>query len=278
MRSMRQMKQELLNMGYMRGVLETYEEMAASRMQKVRGDLLVAKQYYDGLSDVSHEIGLDIVSVVGEETVIPAMVMLSSNAGMFGDLIERLAERFATAIKDNQADVYVVGETGARLLKSYLPERNFQVLTLSNEELRPETLSMVVEQLQNYRQIKIFYPQFINIVRQEPMSRILSGELTLTSLGAEDRELKERRLKYLYEPSVEVVGAKIGKEVFANVFEETTRQSQLAKFAARLMHLDESLANLDNIHKKTHKQKVRLGKKMDNKKQGLRVAAAGWSL
>lgn len=278
MRSLRGLKLELLSMGYMQGVLETYEEMAASRMQKIRTELILAKNYYDGLSDLSHDIGMDIVNVVGEETVISAMVLLSSNSGMFGNLPEKVVIEFAKEIKNKSCDVFVIGEMGARMLKTILPDRTFQVLSLPQEEMRADTLQNVIAQLQNYRQIKIFYGQFINIIRQEPTVRTLSGELTMASLGNEDREQRERRLKYLYEPTVEKVGEKIGKEIFANIFEETTNQSKLAKFAARLIHLDESLSNLDLLQKKTHKIKVRWHRKLDNKKQGLRVASTGWNI
>lgn len=274
MQSLRGLKQELSNMGYMKGILQTYEEIAASKMQIVRADLIQAKNYYDGLSDVSHEIGLDIVSVVGEETVISAMVLLSSNSGMFGDLPERVVAEFAKEIDGKICDVFVIGQMGAKLLRSIDPDRNFQVLNLPNEEFDQNSLASVIEQLRGYRQIKLFYGQFINIVRQIPNSRQLSGELTLTSLSSDDRFQKERRLKYLYEPSVESVGLKLGKEIFANIFEETTRQSQLAKFAARLMHLDESLSNLEILNIKTYKLKNRWHRKLDNKKQGLRIAAA----
>lgn len=262
----------------MQGILETYEEMAASRMQKIRTELLLAKNYYDGLTDVSHEIGMDIVNVVGSDTVISAMVLLSSNSGMFGDLPERVVIDFAREIKDKSCDVFVIGEMGAKLLRSIYPNRNFQTLSLPNEEMRTDTLANVIEQLRAYRQIKIFYGQFINIIRQVPTSRTLSGELTLASLAAEDQEQRKRRLKYLYEPSVEEVGEKIGKEVFANIFEETAGQSKLSKFAARLIHLDESLSNLDLLQKKTYKLKIRWHRKLDNKKQGLRIARAGWSI
>jgi len=197
---------------------------------------------------------------------------------MFGNLTAKVVEAFAAELKGKSYDVFVIGEMGGKILKSIMPDLNFQILSLSGEEIRPETMEKVIEQLRGYRQIKIFYGQFINIVRQDPTVRNLAGELTLTSLGREDREQKERRLKYLYEPSVEDIGLKLGKEVFTNVFEETTRQSQLAKFAARLMHLDESLSNLEVIENKTHKIKSRWKRKLDNKKQGLRVAVSGWSI
>lgn len=273
MRSLRSLKLELSNMGYMKGILETYEEMAAHRMQSIRADLVLAKNYYDGLSDVSHEIGMDIVSVVGQDTVISAMVLLSSDSGMFGDLPERIVALFAKEIAGKSCDVFVIGQLGARLLRSLEPDRPFQSISLPNEEFSANSLSNVIEQLRGYRQIKVFYGQFINIVRQDPSTRELSGELTLTSLDTADREQRERQLKYLYEPSVESVGQKLGKEVFANIFEETTKQSQLAKFAARLMHLDESLTNLEMIEGKTRKLKTRWHRKLDNKKQGLRLAA-----
>jgi F0F1-type ATP synthase gamma subunit len=156
----------------MQGILETYEEMAASRMQKIRTDLLLAKNYYDGLADVSHEIGMDIVSVVGSDTVISAMVLLSSNSGMFGDLPERVLKVFYRN-KDKSCDILSL-RLGARLLKS-TTRPQFPRLG-SQRRMRSETLANVMSN-SSYRQIKIFYGQFINIVRQDPTTRNLSGDL-----------------------------------------------------------------------------------------------------
>ncbi len=273
MRSIKALKQELTNLGFMQGILETFEEMAATKMQGIRRELLLAKNYYDGLAGVSSEIGLDIEGVVGPDTIITAMVLFSSNSGMFGTLPERLVVSFAKEIKGLNCDVFVIGEMGARLLKNIVPDQEFRVLSLKGEAMSPETLSNVVEQLRSYRQIKLFYGQFINIVRQDAVSRNLSGELTITYVDPKDREQKQRLLKYLYEPNVEAVSQKIGHEIFGSIFEETDGQSQLAKYAARLIHLDESLANLEKLQKKTHKIKTRFARKIDNRKQGLRLSA-----
>lgn len=275
MQSIRKITQEILQIGYMKGVLETYEEMAASRMQEVRGELLSARNFYEGLTQVSQEIGMDIVGIVGSETVIPAYVLIGSNASMFGDLPERLVERFAKDIENFSGDVYVMGEMAARLLKMRMPNLDFKVLRMPNEELDRAMMELVVDQFRIYRQVRIYYGQFINIVRQEVSTRDLAGELTLDFLAQEDRDERERRLKYLYEPNVTEVGKKLSKEVFAGVFESTHKESLLSKFAARLIHLDQSLSNLDNIQNKMHKTKVRMKRKNDNKKQGLRAAAAG---
>lgn len=277
MQSVRKIGLEIINLGYMRGVLETYEELAAARMQMVRTEMLAAREFYQGLTSLSEDIGADIMNVVGVEAVIPAYVLFSSNSGMFGDLPERLVTAFVQEIKGRPGDVFVIGEMGAKLLKQVLPNQDFRVLPIPNEELQASTLALILEQLRAYRKIKIFYSQFINLVRQEVASRDLSGELTLSSLGKKDLEIKERRLKYLYEPSLEDVGGKLKTEVFGGVFEATVKESQLSKFAARLMHLDQSLANLDNWQKKMGKLKTKTRKKNNNKKQGLRVAAAGWS-
>lgn len=273
MSSIKKLGQELSNLGYMRGVLETYEEMAASRMQKVRGKIESGREFTSGLSELSYNIGMDVVAVAGVETVIPAYLLLGPNSGMFGEFSAQLVAGFAREIAGKEGDVYVVGEMAGKMLGKVIGGRNFRVLKLTNEEMDNQLLQMTVEQLRNYRTVRVVYGKFVNLAKQEVAMRDLAGEMTLDFLAQKDKEIKMRRLKYLYEPSLDIVGAKLSREVFVSVMGASAEESQLAKFAARLMHLDQSLFNLDKIKLSLSHKKRRLGRKIENKKQGIRVVA-----
>ena len=212
-------------------------------------------------------------TVAGEKEPIDALVLLSSHTGMFGDLGPRVVARYIEEVTTHKGDAYVIGENGAKMVRTLLPDFKFKFMDLPNEELTPAAFSEVVTQLQSYRRVKIYYGDFVNIARQEPVERLLSGELTMDMLDKKDRLQREKLLKFLYEPTVSEVGKHLSTKVFAKVFDETIRQAQLGKFASRLMHLDNSLNNLEIRQEKLHKAKRKARKLLDNKKQGLRFAA-----
>lgn len=273
MPSIKTLQKDLTSLGYIRGVLETFEEMAASKMQKVRGKIEEGRAFANGLSELSYDIGMDVMNVTGIETVIPAYLLFGPNAGMFGGYTALLVEQFLREIEGKSGDIYVVGEMAGRMLGQVLGERNFRILRLPNDEMDDNLLQMTVAQMRNYRRVRVVYGKFVNLAKQEVAVRDLAGEMTLDFLAQKDKEIKMRRLKYLYEPSLDIVGSKLSKEVFVSVMGASAEESQLAKFAARLMQLDQSLYNLDKLWSNLHRERRRVSKKIENKKQSIRVVA-----
>jgi hypothetical protein len=77
---------------------------------------------------------------------------------------------------------------------------------------------------------------------------------------------------------VDVVATKLGTDLFASVFEATYHETLLSKYAGRLIHLDTSLVEIERYERQLRKAKIKLHKRMEHKKQGVRVAAARRSI
>ena len=56
MNSKRSLQIEMEGLTGLRSLVETYEEIAAQRMQKVREEVLIARQFLDGLAGVFGEV------------------------------------------------------------------------------------------------------------------------------------------------------------------------------------------------------------------------------
>ena len=74
-------------------------------------------------------------------------------------------------------------------------------------------------------------------------------------------------VKYLFEPSVGDVARIFEGEILASIFEQTLHESQLAKFASRLMALDASVDKIEDRWKDIGRELRRVERREINNKQ-----------
>ena len=88
--------------------------------------------------------------------------------------------------------------------------------------------------------------------------------------GQEEKSLLENTSelnKYLFEPSLETILIFFEKEIFASIISQTIKESELAKYAARMVALDSSIQNVKEALKKVELQKRLIAHREANKKQ-----------
>jgi len=257
-----------------KNLIEVYEEIAASKMQKIRKATLDSQAYFDGLAALSDEVALDLSQYYEGKNKFAA-VFLSSETGLYGDLIEQVMVSYVNFVKKDKLDAYVVGKLGASLMKSYAPEVKFTEIDFSsdNENVAQDDLSVLMNQLSSYSKIYVFHGRFESIARQTSASSTISGpDIQKYGEAVSKKEKEKRRYINIYEPDVNVISGKFGKEISASIIDQSVKENQLAKYAARLMHLDGALENITKRIENLSISKKRMRKKMEQKKQTERIA------
>lgn len=257
----------------MQGLVEVYEEMAAETMRKIREAIIQSRAYYQGLARLSAEVGADLTLLTSLKSTRDALVLLSANEGMYGDIADKIFSDFLRRAKEKSSttDIYVIGKVGADLMKMLAPTIPFTLLALQPREKAENLFSAIIKQLVVYTKIELFFGEFESIARQNPVSRVLSAtEVELTKQKwAGDTLVK---LKYLYEPSPEHVADTFATQIFAGIMEQTIKEDELAKNASRLMHLDNAWTKIEeHLHVDTTLYR-KLKKRKTGKKQHTQLA------
>ena len=81
--------------------------------------------------------------------------------------------------------------------------------------------------------------------------------------------LPREKFLYLYEPTEAAVAEVFTKEIAAAVFDQTLKESQLAKFASRLMYLDTAIEKIDEKITGYKLEKAKAQKRAMGKKQAV---------
>ena len=250
----------------LKGLVEVYEELAAEKIQKVRRLILSVRDFYEELSKLSEEIGIDFEHINEFRGKKCAAVFIGANSGLYGDIIDNTLRLFLAFIKTNQADTYVIGKHGQDLMRQTGQQIPYTPIHLSDDTIEENALKNLSQTVIGYQKVILFFGQFKNIAVQTATIKTLPGELLpQTPISSDD--LKKIHFHYLYEPTLTDVSDLFINEIFDSLLEQIIRESQLAKFASRLMHLDSTIEKIGKTINSLSKEKRRAHKNSINKKQ-----------
>lgn len=272
MNSVRTKRESIAAYQSMQGLVEVYEEMAAQKMRQIREAILAGREYYRSIATLSVEVGADLSQISKNQHNV-ALVLLLSESGMYGEIMEKVFALFSQELAREKrvVDVFVAGKTGIEWMRMFLPQIKYTALRLDENLTENQMWGELAKILVTYREVRVCFGEFESLVNQKAVVRQLSaGELTLTQgKWAEETKIK---LKFLYEPNAPEVGKIFAEQIFGGMILAAGKENELAKNASRLMHLDSAWTN---IMKKLTSEEAglrKLSKKIRGKKQTISLA------
>ena len=253
----------------LRQLVEVYEETAAEKMKQIRKRILSSREFLEALTKLSSKVGADLTESFSAKKKKEAAVLMSAKAGLFGDLIDRIVTQWLKYVKENSVEPVVVGALGKRLVEERSPGLKFEYLDLEDKHIPEEDLKEMSLKLNHYPKVTVFYAKFENIAQQE----VTSGDVTGLIMEMDNQITKEesKRSRYIYEPSVNVISDKFGKEIMTSLVGGMAEENQLSKYASRLLHLDRALDKIDEQLSKLKIDQRQADKQLEERKQQERV-------
>jgi len=261
-------------------IIRAYTEIAAVRMRKTRNSVLLNREFVTALDDVFSDVRASYAREVrqlarktGGENGITFLahngktvaVFLSANTGLYGDIIQKTFRLFLEEVKlgKENIEVAIVGRLGLALFQSALPTTPYTFFEIPDTNITPSQMAQLIGHIVQYEEIRVYYPTFQSAVRQEPSRYTITAETPLSELQQEGG----RKDKYLFEPNLKEILVFFEREIFGSLMDQTVRESQLAKYAARIMTLDRSGENIKENVKRLNLQKSRIEHRQKNRKQ-----------
>lgn len=253
MASKKELETEIQYLNTLKNMMETYEEIAASRMQKIRGLVLQRRDFVFEINSIFQHVKqsykkqveklmksrkvkdpskLNFINRNGKTLYI----LVSANTGLYGEIIRKTYDTFVETYKKQKADVAIIGLLGMQRFKQDFPKDHYTYFDFPDTKIGEEYLKKTILFIIEYQEVIVFYEQFVNVVTQEPIATNISGDaLPWEQTGPE--------IKYFFEPNLEKVLGFFEKEIFSSIFEQTIFESELAKFASRMVSLDSAASN-----------------------------------
>lgn len=276
--------EELEALNSLKELAESYEEIAAIRMQRIKDSVLKTRDFLADLSDVFVDLKSsykrEVVDLLarrkkGDETLISAlqkngkklMVYLSSNGRLYGSVTQKTFRLFTADLTKPQAqdfDILVIGSAGKELYENAGIAKPFTYFELPDSNVDIEHIRQLVKQFLQYEQVSVYYGKFDNVVRQNPIAASITGEdifetEVVTTVPREDR--------FIFEPTLEKIFQFFETQIMANLFSQSLLENQLARHASRVNAMEEALIHIEAEEKKLNRQRNRIRRIIQGKRQ-----------
>lgn len=253
MTSKKEVNSELDYLGNLRLILETYEEIAASRMARIRSTVLKNRDFLLEINSIFQQIKAsykDKIDLLMKRKRIKdpkeltflkrnnktLQVFISANTSLYGEIIRRTYGVFVENVKKEKSDVAIIGRLGYELFQEEKINVPLTYFDFPDDMIDNNALRKIVEHIIQYEKVLVYYERFNNVINQEPIITNISGDpLPWEKPGPV--------AKYFFEPSLEKIMEFFEKEIVASIFEQTLMESQLAKFSSRMVALDAASEN-----------------------------------
>lgn len=283
MKTIKETQEDLLFLNDFHDLMETYEEIAAIRMRKVKKSVLMEREFLKGLSDVFKfvEMAYDTFLIKlgqlkkGKRHFLKTngkdvRVLLSSNMGLYGEIIHKTIYKYVSDVKAGEADIVIIGKVGKRMVESLLPGRQFQYFDFSDSGIDDDNMKRILDYILQYRNIFVYHGYFKSILKQEATVTNVTGDISEFA-GYEDTaemtQKKEEQKFGFFEPSIEDVAAFFETQTLSVIFEQAMNEASLSKFASRMVTLDIAVDNINDQIKNTNFNLKKLKHRNFNRKQ-----------
>lgn len=250
-------------------IINAYEEIAALRLQNVKAKVLKNRDFLTELSQIfqivknsyQKEVAKHKIASVRNKNNKTVRVFISANAGLYGDIIQRVFRVFRDELKKSPSDVAIIGQLGKSLVEETRLKSSFAYFDFPDAKFDAVAAKKLVEFLTPYETVIVYHGVFKNILMQDPASTNITGDVLLPLV----KEGRRRRL--IFEPSLPQILEFFETEFFSSLLIQTIFEAQLAKFSARMATLDQASENIKEATKQALWEKTKEEHRLTNKKQ-----------
>src|SRR5581483_1597860 len=165
-------------------------------------------------------------------------------------------------IKNTPTDLVILGRLGKKLFDEQGPKLPATFIDFPDEGVDREKVRALLDLLLKYEKVLVYYGQFENVIKQEPTVADLYGEEITPTTGSNTTQSK-----YVFEPTLETILEFFETEIFTSIFEQTVQESNLAKYASRMISLDSATENIGHRMRNVEFQKRLTKHRIMNRKQ-----------
>jgi ATP synthase F1 gamma subunit len=258
MKTDKKLQQNMKSLTNMMRVIQSYQEIAAMRMRRVKESVLQNRHFLEGLNEIYSQVDLSYRSqgiflrkksnsTVRKTNGKTVTLLLSANTGLYGDITRRAFDLFMKDVKEHDTDIVIIGKYGKRFFEGSLFKKPFVYFDFSDTGLDEKNTKDILKYVLNYEAIAIYHGFFKDILMQEAVRTLVTGTL--------NRDLSKAdtpAFKYIYEPSIEEVMTFFENEILSVVFNQSVFESSLSKFASRMISLDQATVKVKSVLKRTN--------------------------
>lgn len=276
MSSQREFREDLEVVSAIGSITSVYQEIASLRMNQLRGKVAATRKFLDGVAAIYYHVKAAYITALQRQLVARKqdlataafvrrngkriLILLSANEHLYGTLILDVWRAFVRDLRQGKADGAVVGSFGRYLLTSEDIRAPVTYFDLDDDKPQSDQIKKIVNFISSYEQIIVYHGQMVSVLHQIPSTSEVSGGVTF-----QQQVVKTKN--YLFEPTPAKILEFFETEIIAALFNQTVLEHQLARFAARMVAMDQATQNSKDEVTKIEKELRALRRRVLNRKQ-----------
>jgi ATP synthase F1 gamma subunit len=274
----KEIKKEIAQVTSLKELTEVYGEIASIRMRKVRDYVLKNRDFLASIEVIfkdaldfyakklSELVRVGKIKAGGNVTFLAhngrtVAVLISANTGFYGDVVRETYRKFIDDITKEDVEVTIIGRLGRTLFVDEKPNHPYTYFELPDYGINASTLAEAIKHLVQYEEIRVYYGKYQSVVTQKPTAFRISAGKPISG------GVKTDTVDYIFEPSVEKILMFFETQIFASLFDQAIRESQLAKFASRILSMDRATDNIRHKIKDLTLENLKNSHNLANRKQ-----------
>lgn len=214
------------------------ESLSSMQIAKTKNKVLISNQFFDEVWNIYKQIRVDALFNFGRvENEKPIdkelLILITAEAGLTGDIDQRLVRKFLERYNESRNDVLVIGRHGALKLKQSHVDYKYYFELPENDYINVDPLMDITRK---YTKSRIYYQSYISLSQQEikdvDLSEVVSSKGRIADLTTVSDDLVSEK-NHIFEPSPYAVVAYLENSILRLTISQFIYDSRLAQVASR---------------------------------------------
>lgn len=234
MRRASAIEKEVADISTVQELTGVFESLASTQVAKVKNKVELSKTFFQLLWQRYSSIRVDPATRItnrelGDGDDKQVFVIISAEAGLSGDIDQRLIETMSHSYDAKTTDIIVLGSHGAsQLTQRGIPYIRFFQVPESDHYI---DVTPVIEAVMPYSRIIVFYEEYVSLGVQNIQSiDLISSMKTMSEDASEDAMTAEDTI---FEPSLDEIADEMEMTMMTLALSQTILESSLAQAASR---------------------------------------------
>ncbi len=213
-----------------------FESIASTQVAKVKNKVQLSNSFFELLWSRYKSIRMDpetqiVNRIDAKEGNKTAYIIISAEAGLSGDIDQRLIETMLADYDEKTIDIIVLGSHGANMLtqRGIKFVRYFQV----PESDKYIDVSPVIDAILPYSKVVVYYEDYVSLGVQDIKSIDLMSSMRDMSKDVESEEEIMTASDTIFEPSLDYIADQMEMTMMTLTMSQTILDSSLAQAASR---------------------------------------------
>jgi F-type H+-transporting ATPase subunit gamma len=236
MRRASAIEKEISQINTVEDLTGVFESIASTQVAKIKHKVELSKEFFNLLWKRYSSIRIDPSSRITSRGQADGdgrkvFVIISAEAGLSGDIDQRLIETMLKDYDKTTTDIVVLGSHGAtQLTQRSIPFIRYFQVPVSESYI---DVSPVIEAIIPYSKVTVYYEEYVSLGVQEIKTIDLISTIQSMSESADSDEDIITSADTIFEPSLEEIADQMEMTMMTLAFSQAILESSLAQDASR---------------------------------------------